>query len=208
MSENTSLADDIRVIYDRLQMEEVFHQPFESISVIYHKRMHRDDIGVIHKVQESNIILDIFARSNDEAIEVSAAFFANMRLKIAHPFGTRHGPLLYVLPIIHMIVSLTIIVVGWVLLSLEYCFYFGVIAVVTLPLLIYWIATSFTTRREILMENLELTGKFENSEDIDEAVTWLRAKQHTRGYWFKRIIFYELYYIPITILVFVLYHSQ
>ncbi len=207
MSENTDLANDIRVIYDRLQMEEVFHKPSESISVIYQKRIHRDDIGVIHKVQESNIILNIYAMNNDEAIEVSAAFFANMRLKIAHPFGTRHGPLLYVLPIIHMIVSLTAIIIGWALLSHEYLYYLGVIAVVTLPLLIYWIAISFTTRREILKKNLELTGKFENSEDIDEAVSWLRAKQHTRSYWFKRIIFYELYYIPISILLFLLYNS-
>ncbi len=208
MSENTDLANDIRVIYDRLQMEEVFHQPFESISVIYHRRIHRDSVGAIHKIQESNLILDIFARNNDEAIEVSAAFFANMRLKIAHPFGTRHGPLLYVLPIIHMFISLTAIIIGWALLSHEYLFYLGVIAVVTLPLLIYWIAISFTTRREILKENLELTGKFENSDKIDETVLWLRTKQHTKGYWLKRIIFYELYYIPISIFLFFLYYSQ
>lgn len=189
-------------------MEEVFHQPSESIIVIYHRRIHRDSVGVIHKIQESNLILDIFARNNDEAIEVSAAFLANMRLKIANSFGTRHGALLYILPIIHMILSLTIIVVGWALLSLEYCFYFGVVAAVTMPLLIYWIATSLTKRRDILKENLELTGKFVNSDEIDEMVAWLGTKKHSRGYWFKRIIFYELYYIPISVFLFLLYHSQ
>ena len=189
-------------------MEEVFHQPSSSIDVMYHKRIHRDSIGVIHKVQESNLILDIFARNNDEAIEVSAAFFANMRLKIGHSFGTRHGALLYVLPIIHLITSLSVIVIVGLLMSLEYGFVSGVIAAFTIPLLIYWISISLTTRREILKENLQLTSKFENPEEIDEMVAWLGTKQHTRGYWFKRIIFYELYYIPISILLFLLYHSQ
>lgn len=206
--ENIDLADDIRVIYDRLRMEEVFHQPSSSIIMKYHLRIHRESRGVFHKFQDSNLILDIFARNNDEAIEVSAAFLANMRLKIAQPFGARHGAFLYVLPIIHMIVSLSIIVLAWALLSLEYCFVFGIVAAVTIPLLIYWIATSLTTRRDILKKNLELTGKFENSEEIDETVAWLRTKQHTRGYWFKRIIFYELYYIPISIFLFILSTSQ
>lgn len=208
MSENTDLANDIRVIYDRLQMEEVFHQPSESISVIYHRRIHRDSVGVIHKIQKSNLILDIFARNNDEAIEVSAAFLANMRLKIGHSFGTRHGAMLYVLPIIHLIISLSVIVIVRLLMSLEYGFVSGAIAAVTIPLLIYWISISLTTRREILKENLELTGKFENSEEIDEMVTWLKTKQHTRGYWFKRIIFYELYYIPISVFLLFLSFSQ
>jgi len=208
LSENLNLADDIRVIYDQLRMEEVFYQPSSSIIVKYHSRKHPDSRGVIHKVQKSNLKLDVFARNNDEAIEVSAAFLANMRLKIAQPFGARHGALLYVLPIIHMIVSLSIIVLAWALLSLEYCFYFGVIAAVTIPILIYWIAISLNTRREILKKNLELTGKFENSDDIDETVAWLRTKYHSKGYWFKRIIFYELYYIPLSIFLFFLYHSQ
>ncbi|MHA1666574.1 MAG: hypothetical protein ACTSW7_04310 [Candidatus Thorarchaeota archaeon] len=208
MSENTNLANDIRVIYDRLQMEEVFHQPSESISVIYHRRIHQDSVGVLHKVQETNLILDIFARNNDEAIEVSAAFLANMRLKVEHPFGTRHGALLYILPIIHLIISLSVIVLAGLLWGLEYGFVFGVIAAFTIPLLIYWISISLTTRREILKENLELTGKFENSDEIDEMVAWLKTKQHSRGYWFKRVIFYELYYIPISIFLFLLYHSQ
>ena len=202
MFDNSDLVNDIRVIYDRLRMEEVFHQPSSSIGVKYHSRVHRESRGVIHKIQKSKIKLDIYARSNDEAIEVSAAFLANMRLKVAHPFGARHGPLLYLLPIIHLLISLCAIMIIWAVMGHGYDFVCAVIAAVTLPLLIYWIATSFNTRREILKENLELTGKFENSEEIDETVAWLRTKQHTRGYWFKRIIFYELYYIPITLLLY------
>ncbi|MHA1613487.1 MAG: hypothetical protein ACTSYJ_01505, partial [Candidatus Thorarchaeota archaeon] len=173
-----------------------------------HKRIHRDSVGVLHKIQETNLILDIFARNIDESIEVSAAFLAKERLKVAHPFGARHGALLYILPIIHLIISLSVIVLVGLLWGLEYGFYFGVIASVTLPLLIYLISISLTTRREILKENLELTGKFENSDEIDEMVAWLKTKQHSRGYWFKRVIFYELYYIPISIFLFLLYHSQ
>lgn len=208
MSENIDLVDEIGVIYNRLKMEEVFHHPSSSIRVKYHARIHRKSRGVIHEVQKSGLKLDIYARNNDEAIEVSAAFLAHMRLKVAHPFGARHGALLYVLPIIHLTISLLAIVLGGTLAGLVYGSIIGAVAAVTIPLLIYWISTSLNIRREILKENLESTGIFENSEVIDETIVWLGTKQHTHAYWFKRLIFYELYYIPLIILLLFLSFHQ
>ena len=204
MSGHDELGNETVVLYNRMQMEEVFHIPSSGVHVEYPSIGHSSDKGVMHRVEGPRLGLLVYATSIEEGTDVIAAFFANERLMVAKAFGARHGALLYVLPVFHLMVFL--VAEAIVLSSLDFAagIVIGVAAVVTIPLLVFWAASSLETRRLTLKSNLEMTGRFGNSE-IDEVVAWLHTKTHSRQYWTRRTLFYEIFYVSLTLLLILSY---
>jgi hypothetical protein len=203
--DNGILSSTVGAMYDRLRMEEVLHIPSSSVTIKYHYVKLSSDKGVLHSIKDEHLNIEIIATNKDEGIKVVAAFFANQRLKTAKHFGVRHGSLLYLFPIIHLLATLLIVTTGALGLGFLFGIIFGTFSAVTIPLLIFWVFTSLEKRRTILKENLNATTEFESDQEIDEFVTWLGTKTHTRKYWIKRLVFYEAYYIPIIGLMIFLY---
>ena len=202
---NDFLSSDVRAMYDRLQIEEVLHIPSSSITIRYHSVERSADKGVLHSIKDEYLSMDIYATNKNEGIKVAAAFFANQRLKVAKHFGARHGSLLYMLPIIHLLATLLIVTVGALGVGFLFGIIFGTFSAVTIPFLIFWVSASLEKRRTILKENLNTTTEFESDQEIDEFVRWVGTKTHSQKYWIKRLVFYEAYYIPIISLMVFLY---
>ena len=173
----------------------------------YYPTKAEDHVGVIPAIEETSLKLDIYARDTQEGVKVAAAFLANTRLKVARSFGSRHGSLLYLLPVLHLLTFLLIMGISAYIFGFAYGILSGIIAAVSSPLLIIWVASSLKRRRSDLKDNLEKTNLFGNSQEIDEVATWLKAKIHTKGYWIKRALFYECYFVPFTLLFVLLLQS-
>ena len=207
MSDSDEMVSEVIRVYDHLEIAKVLHIPSSAIQMNYYPTKDEDHIGVIPAIEETSLKLDIYARDTREGVKVAAAFLANTRLKAARSFGSRHGPLLYFLPILHLLVFLLIMAMSAYILGFAYGILSGIIAAISLPLLVIWVAFSLKRRRSDLKDNLEKTEIFRNSQEIDEVATWLKAKIHTKGYWIKRALFYECYYVPLTLLFVLLLQS-
>ncbi|MHA1109568.1 MAG: hypothetical protein ACTSRE_00590 [Promethearchaeota archaeon] len=203
--DNGVLSSTVGAMYDRLRMEHVLHIPSSSVTIKYHPVKRSADKGILHSIKDEYLNIDIYATNENEGIKVAAAFFANQRLKVAKHFGARHGSLLYILPIIHLLATLLIVTIGALGIGFLFGIIFGTLSAITVPFLIFWISDSLEKRRTILKENLKATTEFESDQEIDEFVTWLGTKTHTRKFWIKRLVFYEAYYIPIIGLMVFLY---
>lgn len=207
MDESNEFNEAVNQVYDRLEMEKVFHLPSSAVQVKYHSRVKKDAEWVRQSVRESSLLLDVYATGTREGTKLAAAFLANMRLKAAQSFGSRHGPLLYVLPIVHLFLFLLVMVLGALTLGFVFGISAGLVAATSLPLLIIWVASVLERRRSDLKDNLTMTDVFDDLDEIDEMVLWLNTKTHSRNYWVKRILFYEIYYIPLTLFLFLLSQS-
>jgi hypothetical protein len=205
MSNEIDLLPEIQTLYDSMGMEEVFGVPSSKIQVKYHQRVKRESRGVIPKLMKDILRIDVYATNRNEGVKVTAALFANKQLENADSFGARHGELMYILPILHLLGFLAVIVFGALFLGALFGLVVAIVAAVTIPILIMWISSSLETRRVVLAENLEATNLFAGPEEIEDTVVWLGTKMHSKRYWIKRILFYEMYYIPITILMIFLY---
>ena len=203
--DNSVLSSTVGALYDRLRMEDVLNITSSSVTIKYHSVKHSADKGILHSIKDEYLNIDIYATNENEGIKVAAAFFANQRLKVAKHFGTRHGSLLYILPIIHLLATLLIVTVGALGIGFLFGIIFGTFSALTILFLIFCVSNSLEKRRTTLKENLKATTEFESDQEIDEYVTWLGTKTHTRTYWVKRLVFYEAYYIPIIGLMVFLY---
>ncbi len=208
MSEERDLQGDIMELYEKMKMEEIFHLPSSSIQVKYQKRVRRNSRGVFHKVLDSRIELNVFARDHNDALDVVAAFFANERLKSYPHFGTRHGALLYMIPVIALTVLLFVISVVGSLRGEHDAMVSAIIAAVVTPFLFYWIGRSLSRRREALKECLASTGRFSDPETIEETVLWLGTKNRTWRYWLKRCMFYELFYLGLAYVLYLIWTAK
>ena len=198
------LGNETLALYDRMRMEEVFHVPPSAVHVVYHPEANSRGRGVLHRTQGSGLTLDVYASSVVEGTEVVAAFFADRRLMVASSFGARHGALLYMLPVFHLMTFLLAIAIGVTAEGIVTGIFIGLVAAASIPLLIFWEAASLETRRLTLKNNLEMTGIFRRPIEIDEMIAWLHTKVHNRRYWAKQVLFYEICYVPLTLsLIFV-----
>jgi sensor histidine kinase YesM len=207
MSDSSEMVSEVIRVYGHLEIAKVLHIPSSAIHMNYYPIKEEDHIGVIPAIEETSLKLDIYARDQQEGIKVAAAFLANTRLRVARSFGSRHGPLLYLLPILHLLTFLLIMGISAYIFGFAYGILSGTIAAVSSPKLIIWIASSLKRRRSNLKDNLEKTNLFGNSQEIDEVATWLKAKIHIKGYWIKRALFYECYFVPFTLLFVLLLQS-
>jgi hypothetical protein len=207
MSDSSEMVSEVIRVYDHLEIAKVLHIPSSAIHMNYYPTKEQDHIGVIPTIEETSLKLDIYARDTQEGIRVAAAFLANTRLRVARSFGSRHGSLLYILPVLHLLAFILIMAMGAYILGYAFGILSGIIAAGSMPLLIIWIASSLKKRRSDLSDNLEKTKLFRNSQEIDEMATRLKARIHTKGYWIKRTFFYECYYIPLTLFFVLLLQS-
>jgi hypothetical protein len=207
MSDSSEMMSEVTRIYDHLDIAKVLHIPSSAVSMNYYPTKDEDRVGVIPTIEETSLKLDIYARDTQEGTKVAAAFLANTGLSLARSFGSRHGPLLYFLPILHLLAFILIMAMSAYVFGFAYGILSGIVAAVSLPLLIVWIASSLKRRRSDLKDNLEKTNLFRNSQEVDEMATWLKAKIHTKGYWIKRALFYECYYVPLTLFFVLLLQS-